>query len=73
MDIPIETLIQWLGPGPMAAIIIIGIYALKLYRASIEEQKDENVLRRRQIQLQECQLNFLAREGYDVSVPATKL
>lgn len=65
----LDQILQWLGPGPLAAIVVIAWFLLPIYRRHVSALEKGNILRRCTNRLLKANLEFLKKEGHDVQIP----
>ena len=65
----LETILQYVGPGPLAGIIIVAWLWLPWYRRQVKVQEKELILRRCQVRMLHAVAKWLKGEGHEITVP----
>lgn len=66
----IAEIINMVGVGPLAAILILAKFFFPWYKRDVRARETENMLRACQIEALMANLNFLKEHGYDdIQIP----
>lgn len=69
MDGSLQNILYLIGPGPLAAIVVLAWILVPVYRKHVKALERDLILRRCQIRVLQAVAEWLKGEGHEITVP----